>query len=168
MNTHQLQRAIDCDSNMNGKICGVYAVDDIPEKYNTRLSGFIANTDPHTLPGRHWVAFFIDENGDLETFDSYGNSPSLYSENIKRYMNNFERNINNTKRLQSSETRVCGQYCLFYLMCRCKGYSLNDIIKVFSGDFRLNDQFVYNFIYERFSCCMYTTSRFCQSCVNQT
>lgn len=52
-------------------------------------------------------------------------------------------------------------------MCRCKGYSMKDIINIFDRDFKVNDQFVYNFIDERFYCCMHTMSGFCQTCENK-
>jgi len=60
----------------------------------------------------------------------------------------------NSKRLQSKDTTVCGQYCLFYLMCRTRGYSLYQITDLFTENFNLNDQFVYNVIDEQFYCCM--------------
>ena len=79
----------------------------------------------------------------------------------------FEEQLIKTKRIWSSETRVCGQYCILYLMWRCKGYSMKDIINIFDRDFKVNDQFVYNFIDERIYCCMHTMSGFCQTCVNK-
>lgn len=80
-------------------------------------------------------------------------------------MNTFEEQLIN--RDYRAQKRVCGQYCLLYLMCRCKGYSMKDIINIFDRDFKVNDQFVYNFIDERFYCCMHTISGFCQICVNK-
>lgn len=163
MNTRQLQCAIDCDVEMKKTLIGVYAADNIPKKHHPMPYGFIVNTDPHQLPGKHWIACYI-KNNVLETFDSYGHSPGILSPFIKRYMNTFERTLNNTKRLQSSETRVCGQYCFFYLMCRCRGFSMKDITNLFTHDFMLNDQFVYNFIDERFHCCMHHMSEYYQIC----
>jgi len=167
MNTHQLQCAIDCHVDMNKTIIGVYPANDIPKKQYLPPYGFIINTDPRQLPGKHWIAMYINERGVLEAFDSYGNLPSLYSPYIKRFMDTFKRRLINTKRIQGSETRVCGQYCLFYLLCRCKGYSMKEITDIFNEDFQINDQFVYNFIDERFHCCMYPMSGLCQTCVNK-
>ena len=164
---HQLPCAIRCDDDMNRKIIGVYASNDIPKKKYPLPYGLIVNTDPHHPPGKHWVAFYIDERGLLETFDSYGIPPSLYSPLMERFMNYFEEQLIKTKRLRGSETRVCGQYCILYLMWRCKGYSMKDIINIFDRNFKMNDQFVYNFIDERCYCCMHTMSGFCQICVNK-
>ena len=66
---HQLQCAIRCDDDMNRKIIGVYASNDIPKKKYPLPYGLIVNADPHYLPGKHWVAFYIDERGLPESLD---------------------------------------------------------------------------------------------------
>ena len=78
---------------MNRKIIGVYASNDIPKKKYPLPYGLIVNADPHYLPFKHWVAFYIDERGLLETFDSYGIPPSLYSPLMERFMNYFEEQL---------------------------------------------------------------------------
>ena len=162
MNTYQLQCAIDCDLTMKNSICGVYAADEIP--LTVQLShGFIANTDPKQKPGKHWIAFLY-VNGVLECFDSYGKSPDQYSTSFKHFMSKYSRLKVNTKRLQSSDTTVCGQYCLFFLMCRTRGQPMEQIVNMFEQNYYLNDQFVYNFIDERFHCCMSSLSSNYQIC----
>lgn len=165
MNTQQLMCSIRCDDDMNREILGVYASDKIPKNYNSLPYGFIANTDPHHLPGKHWVAFYVNEQGVLETFDSYGKAPGEYSPFFTRFMNTFERKLINRKQLQNYNTKVCGQYCLFFLMCRCRRYSMRDIMNIFSYNFEINDQFVNSFINERFYCCINPTTGFCQTCI---
>jgi len=162
MNTYQLQCAINCDPQMKRKIVGVYAADKIPHTLQNQ-SGFIANTDPHQQHGRHWIAFF-NANEELECFDSYGLSPDKYSHSFKSLMSNFSKLKVNTKRIQSSDTVVCGQYCLFYLMCKTRGYTLEQIVNIFNNNYHFNDQFVYNFIDERFHCCMSYSSNVYQIC----
>ena len=152
MNTYQLQCAIDCDLTMKHSICGVYAADEIPQTLQAS-HGFIANTDPKQKQGQHWIAFLYD-NGVLECFDSYGKSPDQYSASFKHFMSKYSRLKVNTKRLQSSNTTVCGQYCLFFLMCRTRGLPMEQIINMIEQNYYLNDQFVYNFIDERFHCCI--------------
>jgi hypothetical protein len=63
---------------MNRKIIGVYATNDIPKKKYPLPYGLIVNTETHYIPGKHWVALYIDERGLLETLDSYGN-PFIYT-----------------------------------------------------------------------------------------
>lgn len=165
MNTHQLKCAIKADTEMKNVI-GVYAADGLP-KIKQLPCGLIVNTDPHQLPGKHWIAFYITKNGVLECFDSYGRSPSVYSSYIERYMKTFDKILVNTKQLQGLNTRVCGHYSLFYLMCRCRGFSMQEIIDIFTHDFIVNDQYVYDFINDRFYCCIYTVSGLCQRCINK-
>ena len=52
--------------------------------------------------------------------------------------------------LQSPLTSVCGQYCLYYLLHRARGISLQVILNEFSSDVDWNDQFVYDFIRNRY------------------
>lgn len=165
MNTHQLECCITCDEDMNKTIIGVYASDRIPNEPVSPPYGFIVNTHPYHLPGEHWLAFFVDKHGTLESFDSYGNIPSAYSERFDRLMAKFTRLEINRKRLQSSNSNVCGQYCLFYLMCRSRGYSMADILTMFNHTWEDNDQFVYTFINDRFNCCMNNLPNICQSCI---
>lgn len=47
---------------------------------------------------------------------------------------------------------VCGHYCLFYLMLRCRGMSMSDITKHFTVNYNVNDEF--EFINHRFSFCI--------------
>ena len=162
MNTFQLQCVINCDIEMKNKILGGYAADKIPKTMQIK-SGFIANTDPHQQPGKHWIAFFYD-NGVLECFDSYGHSPDIYSVHLGQFMRTFYKIKVNKKRIQSNDTVVCGQYCLFYLMCRSRGYSMDEIVNIFNENYHLNDQFVYNFIDERFHCCMLPCKKAFQIC----
>ena len=156
MSTYQLKCAINHDCNMRNAICGVYPADKIPRTLRM-CKGFIVNTDPHQKPGKHWIVFFYDDDT-LECFDSDGRSPDGYSVYLRQFMGQFYRIKVNKKRLQSNDTAVCGQYCLFYLMGRTRGYSLDQITDMFNENYHLNDQFVYNFIDERFHCCMFYSS----------
>ena len=74
MNTKQLECAIMSDVNMKNTVIGVFSADRLPHLPPRRPIAFIANTDPATAPGRHWVAFFIDQQNVVESFDSYENN----------------------------------------------------------------------------------------------
>ena len=39
---------------------------------------YVANTDPSTAPGGHWVAMFFNNPRSAEFFDSYGLHPIVY------------------------------------------------------------------------------------------
>jgi hypothetical protein len=162
MNTYQLKCAINHDCNMGNAICDVYPADEIPRTLRM-CKRFIVNTYPHQKHGKHWIAFLYDDDT-LECFDSYGSSPDGYSVYLRQFMGTFYRIKVNKKRLQSNDTAGCGQYCLFYLMCRTRGYSMDQITDMFNENYHLNDQLVYNFIDERFHCCMSYSSCSFQVC----
>ncbi|CAC5384158.1 unnamed protein product [Mytilus coruscus] len=90
---------------MSKQIIGVFAADQIPFHRSTPF-GFIVNTDPQSLPGKHWIACYVDSNNVLEIFDSYGNSSNIRSLFINRYMKDFHRTMINPQRLQSSNSRT--------------------------------------------------------------
>ena len=45
----------------------------------------------------------------------------------------------NTRKLQSSWTEVCGQYCIFYLYQRACGRSMDEIVNMFGDNTLTND-----------------------------
>lgn len=108
MNTQQLLHIIECDSYMKNIVSGVYPADQLPFPPFRQPVGLVANCDPMNAPGSHWVAFFI-ENNILECFDSYGKQPDKLSHFFKLFVSRFSNIRVNNKRLQSSESIVCGQ-----------------------------------------------------------
>ena len=58
MNTLQLKRALERNTFTKKIFGGVFAADELP-KVITSPCGFVANTDPSTEPGTHWVAFYF-------------------------------------------------------------------------------------------------------------
>ena len=52
--------------------------DEVPHSFNRYPSASVANTDPSSLPGQHWVAFYLLSPSHLEFFDSYGCHPDDY------------------------------------------------------------------------------------------
>ncbi|CAC5390414.1 unnamed protein product [Mytilus coruscus] len=151
---------------MKNSIYGVFASDEITNFILKPMTGLIANTDVKLLPGRHWVAFFLNENAILEVFDSYGSSMNHLSAYFKHFMKSFPKIKINEKQFQGQETTVCGQYCLFYLMSRVRGHSMEKILNIFGSYYNSNDHFVYNVIDEQFHCCMTFSNNYCQSCTS--
>ena len=135
MDTLQVKRALECNTFTKKTFCGVFAADELPEKIDTFPCGFVANTDPSTEPGTHWVVFYFPSHGEGEFFDSYGYPPEDYGEPFKSY----KIGIWNKRKIQSSWSEVCGQYCIFYLYHRSRGYSMNKIVNLFSNNTELND-----------------------------
>lgn len=154
MNTEQLQHIIQCDVYMKRCVLGVFPVDQIPPHLPLG-TGVIVNTDPARLPGRHWVAFYLNQKNELECFDSFRKSPFTYSAYMKQFMARFSKTDINEKQLQSRDTNLCGQYCLFFLMCRCRGLSIDYFLHLFSNLQHINDELVYDIIKRDFGCCLY-------------
>ena len=133
MNTHQIKRVLERNPYTKKTFCGVFAADQLPETVDTFPCGFVANTDPSTEPGTHWVSFYFPSRDKGEFFDSYGYPPEHYGFKL------YEIETWNDRKLQSSWSQVCGQYCIFYLYHKSRGYSMSKIVNLFSGNTRLND-----------------------------
>lgn len=167
MNTRQLQCAIQCTPCMKRTVLGVFPSDQLPSIPHQRPIGLIVNTDPACAPGRHWIALFIDSDDNIEYFDSYGKPPNDLSVFIAIYVSRFPHIKVNKKRLQSSMTAVCGQYCLYYLLCRCNGLTMQQTLNIFDSNLLTNDQFVYEFVDDKFFCCIPFNCSTSQTCTTE-
>ena len=119
---------------------GVYSRDTLPKQV-TYPCALVCNTDRASGPGEHWVAMYLDSLDYGEYFDSYGLKP------LHKTMTNFMNKhctfwIHNVQRLQGSESRVCGHYCLVYLWCKAHKHSMNDVVQQFSSNLNQNDTMV--------------------------
>ena len=106
----------------------------IPVNYNVifdyQCAGIIFNTDTFDKPGRHWVAFFIDNiNKKCEYFDSNGLPPNKQIRTfIMFFMNNYCKDyiyVQNNIKHQYGMIE-CGIYSIFYLLSRLIGENPND------------------------------------------
>ena len=125
---------------------GVLAINQLPLCVDTYPKLYIINTDPIELPGKHWVAVCIDDTP--EFFDSMGKPPSHYGNNIEYFMlnnsicNNY---MYNSMQIQSYNSDLCGQYCIYYCMLKHMGYSIHQIVHRFNSNLIANDHIVYRF-----------------------
>jgi len=146
MRTDQILCTINCDPVKKKSVLGVYARDQIPQTINQRPVGFIFNTDRSDESGKHWLAVYLESYDKGEFFDSYGHPPQYFS---------LDFNLSyNERRLQSVTSNVCGQYCLYHLLHRCRNVSMNNIINTFSNDYKTNDDYVANYIETAFPYCL--------------
>ena len=51
----------------------------------------------------------------------------------------------NSQRLQNRDSEMCGQYCVYYVWMRNRGYSMKEIVNSFSGNLAHNDKIVSQF-----------------------
>ena len=152
MDTHQLRKVLEQDKLTKKILKGVFASDQLnftQKKYPFLL---IVNSDPASLPGTHWLALYLSSKQEGEFYDSYGNDISSYSKTIDKFMKRHtHRVICNDIQIQSYDSNVCGQHCLFYLIHRVRQVGMESIVKFFSSDKEWNDIMVDDFIYKHFN-----------------
>jgi len=130
------------DNHVSPLFEGVFASDTLPRRLHKKPALLIANTDPISKPGQHWVAFYIGKHGEGEFWDSYG-LPPLVSQH-KTFLNRLcKKWTYNHMSLQALDSQVCGEYCVLYLVHRAHGYTLHSFLKKYFGSQReKNDQTV--------------------------
>jgi len=148
MNTNQLLKCIREDSSLDEQCSGVHPVDRIPELVK-RPECFILNLDPHYKKGSHWIAIYVDQEGQGEFFDTYGRKP--HKQLIRKYLReNCPTWTFNKKLIQSPYSSVCGQHCLHFLYHRVRGDSMKTITEEFGMDLENNDLLVTDWVNEEF------------------
>jgi hypothetical protein len=130
MNTIQLSLAMSQNKVTKKTFQGVFPSDGLPKNI-IKPATVIANTDPSSKPGKHWVAFYFPKRGNAEYFDSSGQFPCN-----KKFVNFLKKNSAsfkfNKKRLQGSFSSTCGHYCAVYLLSRSKGKTMKEFLSKFS------------------------------------
>ena len=150
MDTIELTRILSSDPYARHCFAGVRASDHLTSKKMPKApSCLIVNTDPCWKPGTHWLAIFMDENRNLEFFDSYGQHPLKYRR-VYEFLRWHGKDENewktNTKQLQGPLSSTCGQFCLYFLLWRCRGVSFEKIMSGFDENGSANDIMVTSFI----------------------
>src|SRR5271154_323152 len=110
---------------------------------------YIVNSDPSSKPGTHWLALYQNpKDKSIEFFDSFGMSFEYYGVNFTEFIMNCNRNVKISNRhIQSLHGTTCGEYCVYFLAKRTKGYSFQSIIDEFDKyNLKGNDSFVKQFI----------------------
>ena len=174
MNTSEVRLALHLDSCTKYHVGNVCAVDELTSSLPivNLPKIFIVNTDPHDLPGKHWVCLYVPYNAPIEFFDSLGHHPNFYSPLFEKFIySHSDEFIYSTVPLQSNYSITCGHFCLFYGVRRCRGASMNDILHLFSTNWVVNDKIVQNFVKEHFNPLHYErftpfNSSSCQNCLS--
>ena len=145
MNTEQIYQILCSDQLTKSRLGRVCALDQLPDNLEKLPCIFVCNTDPSNLPGQHWIALYFDEQGHGEYFDSLG--PYSVNREIVSYMDMHTLSWHkNENQIQSLYSNVCGQYCIYFLMKRCRNISINTVVNHFTSDFIKNDIFISDFI----------------------
>ena len=84
MDSEQIDKALRSDDTVKDVYVGTFPADLLPNP--KEFSGAsIANTQPSSMSGEHWVAFYCDNN-EVECIDSYGKNPTDYSDYIAKWV----------------------------------------------------------------------------------
>ena len=123
---------------------GVYPCDKLPSiAWSMRPFVIVANTDPASRPGQHWICMYFDEKGYGEFFDSFGSPPNgIFKLNMDKHCVMWKFN---DKQFQSSVSRFCGHYCIWYCMMKNRNISMHTIKHAMTDDTGLNDYLVHRF-----------------------
>jgi len=132
MNTVQVTLILRKDSYTRGVFQGVFPSDKLPRCISSYPALFIANVDTSNKPGSHWAAFYFPKNSEGEFFDSYRLPPSSYTGTFSSVLKNNSTNWTfNSVTLQSVDPKVCGHYCLYFSLFRCRHISMSTIVHRF-------------------------------------
>lgn len=125
MNSREIFCLLKSDGVLKKIFLGVFPSDMLPTKVSHYPAALVINLDPHDQPGSHWVAVYLDSQGKIDYFDSYGRKPNL--ENIEKFISNAKYKHNSTP-VQRLLTATCGQFCIYFLIWRARGVPMEQII----------------------------------------
>ena len=116
------------------------AKDTLPVVFSTHPSAFVCSTHDSDQPGEHWIAIYVDEIGAY--FDPYGQKPqhTEFTNFMNKHCSQWSPNDHI---LQSHISTVCGQYCVAFLMFRCRNISMHAFARLFTSDLIANDCHVF-------------------------
>ena len=126
MDSDQIKRILKKCPQENNCFIGVFSCDKLP-KIKKIPCCFIANTDPSYLSGEHWIAIYVVNKSTADYFDSFGQPPE--NKHFKKFLSQFQNYNYNSTCIQGSDTTVCGQYCVIFLISRQIGYEMDLIIE---------------------------------------
>ena len=112
---------------------------------DTYPAAIVCNTHDSGRPGEHWVAMYVDTERRGDYFDSYGLQPQHvgFVDFMTEHCSTWSTN---ERTLQSPLSTVCGQYCVAFLMFRCRDASMNAFTRLFTTDLVANDCRVFDWV----------------------
>ena len=123
---------------------GVYSRDNLPRRSSAEIKdgAYIINLDNNSDIGTHWIALYI-QNNNVIYFNSFG------VEHIPREIKKIVGNKNiktNIFRIQSSNSIMCGYFCIGFIDFMLSGKTLTEYTNLFSpNNFKKNDDIILNY-----------------------
>lgn len=152
MNSDQLNCALKEDKCLNTMITGVFSSDNLPGQVIDYPSAYVCNTDPVTLPGEHWVVFWFQSPLVVEFYDSFGHPPDYYGSDFVDFAEqNAGSCVYNNVSVQNKHSDTCGFHVLYFLLLKCRGISVNEIIAILKKC-AYPDQYVFEYVMMHFDC----------------
>lgn len=146
MNTRQISSLLQNNPHTRNSFAGVFPADLLPKfPRKKKPCSYIANTQKHNEPGEHWVCLYFPAQDLPEYFDSYGFLPQR----------EFKEILGNSYRLsrgffQYPLSSTCGQYCIFYILQRCLGKTMTDILNMFTTENLIENDILVNSTVEEY------------------
>ena len=148
MNTGQLEHALRTNQLTSKLFRAVVAADRLSTSVNQQGT-YVVNTDPHYLPGQHWVVLHFTSDH-VVYFDPMGTPIAKHLLDQLRSSGTFsEKTLQHvvTRRIQGLR-HTCGFYCAYYILCLANPglYKLD----IFSDNLDFNDRLVCNLFIRMF------------------
>lgn len=140
MQSDQLEAILRHDVATTPYFLGVFAANRIPKTPKWKPYCYIVNNQPDTKRGQHWLAVYVNHH--VEFFDPLNLRPEDYG---------FKLNVDITNGIpiQPYESDTCGLHSMYYLMQRCRGYSMSHIVnKLYQPNVYYNDCHVFVYFYD--------------------
>ena len=141
----KINRILSCTPNF----IGCYAENQLSDVVVTSFPcTMIINLDHDKMPGSHWVALHITQES-LEIWDTLG-FRILHWPRIPCTLLNFlhrmvvNRRLVVSKRIQSSQSILCGYFCIYFVICR-PFMSLKSLSDIFTSRLTVNDKTLLKF-----------------------
>ena len=143
METDQISRILSHDSLM----ChyDVIAKDALTDVIDTYPAAFVCITHNGDQTGEHWIAMYVNAEQRGDYFDPY----VIESQHVEftNFMNKHCADwLPNDRILQSPISTVCGQYCVAFLLFRCRNVSMHAFTHFFTNDSVANDCRVFDWV----------------------
>jgi hypothetical protein len=149
MNTQEIIQCLTLDKITRPFFIGCFSVDKIPVVERVPCF-FICNCCTADREGIHWFLFFVNKDNKAEYFDTFARWPPVRREFLT-FLNQFSHVTRSRKIMQSVNTAVCGQLCIFYALLRCskKAKTMHQAIRLIS-QLRNRDKSVNAYINRRY------------------
>ena len=141
----KINRILSCTPNF----IGCYAENQLSDVVVTSFPcTMIINLDHDKMPGSDWVALHITQES-LEIWDTLG-FRILHWPRIPCTLLNFlhrmvvNRRLVVSKRIQSSQSILCGYFCIYFVICR-PFMSLKSLSDIFTSRLTVNDKTLLKF-----------------------